>query len=129
MTTKIEPLDLETTYLGLAQSSEVRVVPVGPDFWETIHENEAIGPRMVGIFPFSSSWDSWEVHPAGDEVVAVLAGAGDMLVEVDGEEVRVPLRAGQTVVVPRGVWHTLDVHEPGKSLHITWGERTEHRPR
>ena len=129
MRERIQTLNLETTYLGLARDSEVRVVPVGPDFWETIHENEAVGPRMVAVFPFSASWDSWEVHPAGDEVVVVLEGAADMLFDVEGEVVRVPVKAGQTILVPQGLWHTLDVHEPGRSLHITWGERTEHRSR
>jgi hypothetical protein len=41
----------------------------------------------------------------------------------------VPLEAGQAVVNPRGVWHTVDVHEPGQALFVTPGRGTEHRPR
>jgi oxalate decarboxylase/phosphoglucose isomerase-like protein (cupin superfamily) len=69
------------------------------------------------------------MHPAGDEVVCLLTGAVDVVLdEPDGERV-VELRAGQTCIVPRGVWHRAIVQEPGDTLHITRGEGTEHRPR
>jgi hypothetical protein len=39
------------------------------------------------------------------------------------------LQPGEAMVNPRGVWHTADVHEPGKGLFVTPGRGTEHRPR
>jgi hypothetical protein len=41
----------------------------------------------------------------------------------------VQLRGKSSIVVPRGVWHTANVIEPGEALHITWGAGTAHRPR
>lgn len=41
----------------------------------------------------------------------------------------VALEAGQTCIVPRGVWHRAVVRTPGDTLHITPGEGTQHRPR
>ena len=129
MSDEIRALDLESTYLGLAEGPDVRVVPVGPDFWPTIHENEDVVPRMVAVFAFDASWNSWEMHPLGEEVVVLLDGAVDMHFEVAEGTKTLALEGGETVIVPRGVWHTLDVREAGRSLHITWGERTEHRSR
>jgi hypothetical protein len=43
--------------------------------------------------------------------------------------VRTSLRGGQAAVNPPGVWHTADVHEPGRGLFITPGKGTEHKAR
>jgi oxalate decarboxylase/phosphoglucose isomerase-like protein (cupin superfamily) len=68
------------------------------------------------------------VHPAGDELVILLSGAVDLVLEEsDGERV-VPLRSGETCIVPQGVWHTARVNEPSEAIHITRGAGTEMRP-
>jgi quercetin dioxygenase-like cupin family protein len=85
--------------------------------------------RMVCMFAQSETWTTWERHPAGDELVLLLDGRIDLIQEIDGEEVRTELRPGQAVINPPGVWHTADVHEPGRGLFITPGAGTEHRPR
>ena len=76
-----------------------------------------------------ADWTSWERHPAGSEVVVLLAGRATLVQDDDGTEHRIELRAGDAVMNPRGVWHTLDVHAPCRSLYITPGRGTEHRPR
>jgi hypothetical protein len=38
------------------------------------------------------------------------------------------LTAGQTFVVPRGVWHRGIVRQPGELMFITPGAGTDHRP-
>jgi oxalate decarboxylase/phosphoglucose isomerase-like protein (cupin superfamily) len=42
-------------------------------------------------------------HPDGDEILYVLAGAGDQMVD-DGEPF--PVRPGQTIWVPKGQFHS-----------------------
>lgn len=42
---------------------------------------------------------------------------------------RVEVAAGETVVVPAGVGHTVDLIEPGGTLDTTHGAGTGHRPR
>jgi hypothetical protein len=49
--------------------------------------------------------------------------------EIDGAARHVDLGPCEAIVNPPGVWHTADVHEPGRYLTITPGEGTEHRPR
>ena len=84
--------------------------------------------RLVCVLPQEATWDTWERHPAGDEVVVLLSGRVDVIQEVEGTQRVVELRAGEAMVNPRNVWHTTLVHEPGEALFITPGTGTEHRP-
>jgi quercetin dioxygenase-like cupin family protein len=69
------------------------------------------------------------MHPKGDEVVCLLSGSLDFVLEMGREERRVSLeKAGQFVLVPKGIWHTAKVAEPSRLLFITAGEGTQHRP-
>ena len=85
--------------------------------------------RLVTVEPMSGSWDAWERHPAGEEVVVLLSGRADLIQRTADGERRVPLTAGQALINPPGVWHTADVHEAGQALFITPGRGTEHEPR
>lgn len=58
---------------------------------------------MVVIVPQIETWDSWERHPVGEEVVVLLNGRVDLIQEIDGEHRTVELRPGQAVVNPKGV--------------------------
>jgi mannose-6-phosphate isomerase-like protein (cupin superfamily) len=122
--------DLATTYVQLDDGPAASPVAVDDAFWESIDQRpELHGGRLVGTFHNAADWDAWEMHPAGDEVVCLLSGAIDVVLdEPDGERI-VSLEAGQTCIVPRGVWHSAVVREPGDTLHITRGEGTQHRPR
>lgn len=84
--------------------------------------------RLVTLGDMVASWDTWEVHPAGDEVVLVLSGRMRLIQEVDGTE-PTEVAAGGYVINGPGVWHTADVIEPGQVLFITPGRGTAHRPR
>lgn len=129
------PFDLATTpiHLGLGATA----VPLEDFSWSAermaaygeMAAPDGIEGRLVTLGELAESWDSWERHPAGQEVVVVLSGRADLIQEIDGEERRVELTAGQAVINPPGVWHTADVHEPGQALFITPGAGTEHRPR
>ncbi len=48
--------------------------------------------------------------------------------ETVGAETRTELDPGQAFVVPKGVWHRVDVLEPTHFLHITPGPGSAHRP-
>ena len=86
---------------------------------------------LVSLYDFSESWDSWEMHPRGAEVVACLGGCMVLTQEhADGRSEQVTLRRGDYAINPPGTWHTADVVEaPATGLFITAGEGTEHRPR
>ena len=108
--------DLATTPLHLGLGGIA--VPLDGFAWD---------PAYLG--EMDSSWDSWERHPAGEEVVLCLDGRCRLWQDLGGEERSVDLVAGRYVVNPAGVWHTADIDEPVRMLFITPGRGTEHRPR
>lgn len=84
---------------------------------------------LVSCHSFSADWSSWEMHPAGDEVVCLLSGRAKMVLEIAGKEEIVELRKpGSYVIVPRGTWHTGRAAQAVTMLFITPGAGTEHRP-
>jgi mannose-6-phosphate isomerase-like protein (cupin superfamily) len=121
--------DLESNYLVLADGPAATRIDVGPDFWETIDQRDDLAGRLVGVFRYDADWTSWEVHPDGDEIVVLLSGAIDLVLDEPGGERTVELRGRSAAIVPRGVWHTANVHGPGEALHITRGDGTRHRRR
>jgi mannose-6-phosphate isomerase-like protein (cupin superfamily) len=127
-----DALDPVRTYLHLDEGPDVTLLPGGDAFWASVEERQELHRgRLVSCFEQDADWTIWEVHPAGDEVVMVLGGSCTAYLDAgDGATPRrVPIAAGQYVLVPKGVWHTMDVHAPGRLLAITWGEGTRHRPR
>jgi mannose-6-phosphate isomerase-like protein (cupin superfamily) len=129
-------IDLTQTYLYAEGADLVRVNT--ETLWPRLMSNVAAGPAeervangsgwLIGIFRYAETWTSWEMHPEADEVVHVVKGRIELVLEVGGREQRVEVRAGATLVVPRGAWHTAIVHEPGEAPHVTYGKGTEHRP-
>lgn len=94
------------------------------------YEGEGPEGRLVSQFRFTESWTSWEMHPAGDEVVLCLSGAITLLQELaDGTICKTVLGAGDYAINGPGVWHTADVDQPCTALFITAGLGTQHRPR
>ena len=59
---------------------------------------------------FAESWDVWEMHPLGAEVVLCVAGEMTLhQVTERGDAVTVTLAAGEYIVNEPGTWHTADV--------------------
>jgi quercetin dioxygenase-like cupin family protein len=85
--------------------------------------------RLIMVCSTPTDWPAWECHPAGDEIVIVLEGKGVFVQEIGGEERRMAVEPGSTIINPAGVWHTADVAEPLKALYITPGPGTGHRKR
>src|SRR5437588_187691 len=122
--------DLETVYIQLLDGPEVARVAVSSTFWpELSNHPELHEGRLVGVFPYTEDWKSWEMHPAGDELVYLLSGEIILILDDDGSEKRIPMSAGTGCLVPRGTWHRAEVRKPGRALHITRGKGTAHRPR
>ena len=81
--------------------------------------------ELIALFEFQEDWPSWEIHPNGDEVVVLLSGSATFVVKLDDDKREVRLsRPGDSVIVPRGAWHTARIDVPTKLLFITPGEGT-----
>ena len=86
--------------------------------------------RLVTIHSFTESWDSWEMHPEGDEVVLCLSGMLTLHQEMAGGMITpITLGEGEYAINPPGCWHTADIAGVATALYITAGMGTEHRPR
>lgn len=86
--------------------------------------------RLVSMFRFEESWDSWEMHPNGEELVCVVQGHLALHQELfDGTNQLLQLGPGDYAINPRGAWHTADADEPVVALFITPGAGTTSRPR
>ena len=124
-------LDVEKTFVHLGEDRSTSLLEVTESFWPDLVSGKlGVGAgRMVSFFSFDGPWDSWEVHPNGDEVVMLIEGAAEMTLErAPGvtETVRLE-RPGSFVLVERGTWHTAS-GSSARMLFITDGEGTDHRP-
>jgi quercetin dioxygenase-like cupin family protein len=123
---------LLSTYLRLKPDSSIEELPAD-GFWQRLMAGQLGNfhhEYLVTTSPYSASWQSWEKHPMGEEIVCLLSGRVTLIQERDGHEVRVELtEVGQYALNPRGTWHTADVHEDSLLLFITAGEATVTRPR
>jgi quercetin dioxygenase-like cupin family protein len=127
-----KPSDLRSTYVLLTEQGSTSLLPVSETFWPGVMRGEhpeLEQGRLVSSFEFTQNWTSWERHPHGDELVVLLRGQVQLLLEQEDGVERVHLvEPGQFVSIPRGIWHTAHPEGPCSMLFITPGRGTEHRP-
>ena len=125
-------LETNPIHLGLNAKATVEPTFTGMDWYPAYakrHEKDDNEGRLVTVHTMSKSWDIWEMHPEGDEVVVCLEGSLTLIQETEGTPKKILLNAGECVINPRGVWHTADITETAKVLFITAGKGTAHKPR
>ncbi|MEO0493449.1 MAG: cupin domain-containing protein [Actinomycetota bacterium] len=121
-------------HLGRDASAVVQPAFSGDLAWYGAYAERAaadgVEGRLVAMHTFSAPWDSWEMHPHGDEVVICTQGSVTLHQEhADGTTDVVTLAAGEAAINPPGTWHTADCDAPVTCVFITAGLGTEHRPR
>ncbi|WP_373490515.1 cupin [Parasphingorhabdus sp.] len=127
-------LEIHPIHLGLGATAEVEPAMTGAMEWYAEygarHFQDGVEGRLVSMYRFTESWDSWEMHPKGAEVVLCTAGEITLIQEMtDGILQSTPLSAGEYAINAPGVWHTADVAGSATVVFITAGEGTEHRAR
>ena len=119
-------------HLGLGAKVEREPRFTGIEWYRAYSERHAADGgegRLVSMHSFGISWDSWEMHPAGSELVVCTAGRMTLHQEINGRRLTITLTAGEAVINPPGAWHTADVEGPCTALFITAGLGTQIRPR
>jgi quercetin dioxygenase-like cupin family protein len=126
-------LDQVPVHLGLGAT----VIPQDPftgamDWYERYGQRNAadgVEGRLVIMHTFTESWDSWEVHPHGQELVVCTEGVITAYQEIDGDVRTATLEVGDAIINPPGVWHTADISGTATALFVTAGMDTQNRPR
>jgi uncharacterized cupin superfamily protein len=117
--------------MHLGADLEITPLALTPDFWahNASLKRELAEGRILSVFDYTDTWSYWERHPVGDELVYLLAGEVDILLD-DGQQTRsVGLRPGEAAIVPEGTWHRAVIHAPSRLLFVTpTPHRTEQRP-
>jgi uncharacterized cupin superfamily protein len=121
-------------HMGLGATAEIEPEFTGEMEWyggyAERHGSDGAEGRLLTTHTFDSSWDVWEMHPVGAEVVYCVRGSITLVQEIDGAEVRTTLTDGEYAINPPGVWHTADVIDGEvEVLFVTAGLGTEHRNR
>jgi mannose-6-phosphate isomerase-like protein (cupin superfamily) len=125
-------LSQQPVHLGLGASISAEPEFTGIDWYAGYgkrHEADGREGRLVSMFTFDCNWDTWEMHPAGAELVLVTQGALTLIQETAAGERRIELTSGQYAINPPGVWHTADAKGEVTAIFITSGLGTEHRAR
>lgn len=82
----------------------------------------------IGVADMSeNSPHGGEMHPDGDEVLYLISGHARVVFE-DEQLPDEDLRPGDGLVVPKGVWHRVDILEPCRIVYATPGPGGEYRP-
>jgi len=127
-------LEINPIHLGLGATAEVEPQMNGDMEWYAEygarHSNDGVEGRLVSMYRFTESWDVWEMHPKGAEVVLCTEGEITLIQEMtDGILQSTTLSVGEYAINAPGVWHTADVEGSATAVFITAGAGTEHRER
>ncbi len=125
---------LKETPVVTAPSGAATPRPWSANFYDDLDKDFSgfAGHRLIAEHGFSEPWPTWEMHPAGDEIVYLLSGDTDFVFWINGAEQVLRFdKPGSYVVVPKGVWHTARPRAESRMLFITPGEGTlnEAQPR
>jgi mannose-6-phosphate isomerase-like protein (cupin superfamily) len=125
----MEPFDLDTAVAALHRDGSSQVVAPAPGPPLRIDGFTVGAPVLTANPPHRG-----EMHPDGDELLYLIAGRIEVIIENGGTQTTVGAEAahtlspGQAIIVPRGAWHRVNVREPSHLVHITPGPRDGHRP-
>lgn len=118
------------TFVQLREGGGAPSVAWTPDFWRKLETRD--GDRVLGakraVEPADFHVDESEMHPEGDEVLFLVTGDIDVVLEEATGDRVVRLQGGRGCVVPRGVWHRLILRQPSDLLYVTPPRGTQLRP-
>ncbi len=116
------PFDPAVDSIGLSRDFAASVVPERPD------PPVPVTGATFGVATMSqNSPHGGEMHPDGDEVLYLISGRLKV-VFLDSTEDDVDVLPGDGLVVPKGMWHRVDIIEPSQIVYLTPGPNNEYRP-
>ncbi len=118
---ELDPIDLSETYTLLHSTGDVEKVKGGDEFWKT---HRSIHDRVGQHWLFSEhfyqkDWTEWKMHPAGDEIIYLLDGSINVIINQANLSNTLKLRSNGVITIPRRVWYTIQVISPCHVLNIS----------
>lgn len=114
--------DPSTHTIGLSRDLAATKMPDRPD------PPLPVDGATFGVATMSeNSPHGGERHPDGDEVLYLISGRAN-IVFLDSPQADIEINAGDGVVVPKGIWHRVDILEPCQIVYLTPGPNNEFRP-
>jgi bifunctional enzyme CysN/CysC len=140
-TTKIEGASKQGGFVLSAQyahldGAEATSFAGGASLWSRLMSGEhdevsarvAAGGWLVASYQMTQDTSTWEMHPDGDEILYLVSGEIEIILEEQGSERSILLQKGLACIVPKGYWHRQVVKAPGEELAITFGRGSQHKP-
>ena len=119
---KAKKFDPAAMTVGLSHEFAATLMPEQPD------PAIPVDGATFGVAHMSeNSPHDGERHPDGDEVLYLVSGKV-RVVFVDGDEPDIDVLPGDGLIVPKGVWHRVDILEPSQIVYLTPGPNNEYRP-
>ena len=113
--------DPSTHTVGLNRELSAALVPAQPD------PPAPVSGLTFGVATmFENPSHNGEMHPDGDEILYLISGRVVVTLETEPVE-RVEMSAGNGLVVPKGVWHTVEIVEPSQIVYVTPGPNNQFR--
>lgn len=120
---------LSSTFVVIDSNLKAHAVAVTPNLYPDLDAKfrNFRSCILLAEYTFEADWPSWEMHPAGDEILLLISGSAEVLLMLNGKLVSTPLdQIGSTLVVPQGTWHTAKVKESCRIVFMTPGEGSLH---
>lgn len=124
------PIAIDQQFVVLDNTQRATIESADATLYQRLNENyESFhGHTLISCYEFTQDWASWEVHPAGDEVVILLSGQATLVLQREQGLEHIELRhTNDTCVIPSNIWHTAKISATTKLLFITPGAGTQHR--
>jgi mannose-6-phosphate isomerase-like protein (cupin superfamily) len=126
-----QAINLLQTFIHLQDGGHARSVTPDRGFW--MGTTSKGYDRILGVVSFRNAddlhSDSWEIHREEDELIVVLQGQLEVVLEQQTPpHPSVALHPQQAFIVPAGKWHRLLMREPGVLLFVNSRRHMDHKP-
>ena len=108
--------------IGVERDFSARTVPERPDPPIPI-EGATFGVATM----HENSPHNGEMHPDGDEILYLISGHVRVVFPDDPVD-DLDVNPGDGLVIPKGMWHRVDILEPSQIVYLTPGPNNEYRP-
>lgn len=107
----INVYDFESNFVRLTKNSLAEPLQVNKDFYKNLQSGnlgDFSEERLVSFYTFKNDWETWEIHPNGEEMVILLSGEVEFILKLEENNKIVHLNKPNTfLIVPKGIWHSI----------------------